>query len=390
MLISKMNRFLDRHGRTALVIIAVAVIIPFLITWAPGDGGCRGRESVAPKSVGTMYGKPIKLATFSAQVSAVRLKMFLRFGRMMDDNPAIRDYILEDAMRRLRGLHEARERGLAEVSEEDASQRIREMFSMDGSFNAEIYRGLAENVLPSLGMTEVDMLRMIQEDIALERLEAEVMAGVYVTPLKVRTVIARELERFTVAARTFREDTHFTPEIIDPNEAAIAAYFEANSGTILLPAKKRIRVAIFPFDVAGVTVTDEEISAYVEENEARFEGKELGDVRAEVRTEIASRRARIAALTKASSVVGQLSETLSAAAEDADPAEAFKAVCEAAGVKVVDSGPFTHDMPIPNIGAVPSLQMAAYSLDEKRRFTQPLSDQENSYIGCWCIHTQLL
>ena len=87
MLISKMNRFLDRHGRTALVIIAVAVIIPFLITWAPGGGGCRGRESVAPKSVGTMYGKPIKLATFNAQVSAVRLKMFLRFGRMMDDTP---------------------------------------------------------------------------------------------------------------------------------------------------------------------------------------------------------------------------------------------------------------------------------------------------------------
>ena len=152
MLISKVNRVCERHGRLVLIIMALVIVVPFVFFWGPGSSAFRSQGGV-PEDVGEMFGEPIPTDAFLFQVRAVELNTLLRSGRWVGQEPRFRSMIQEQAVRRLRLLHEAEERGIEAVSQGEVEATIKRMFAgEDGTFDADLYRNVSRNVLPRLGI----------------------------------------------------------------------------------------------------------------------------------------------------------------------------------------------------------------------------------------------
>ena len=386
MLISKVNRVCERHGRLVLIIMALVIVVPFVFFWGPGSSAFRSQGGV-PEDVGEMFGEPIPTDAFLFQVRAVELNTLLRSGRWVGQEPRFRSMIQEQAVRRLRLLHEAEERGIEAVSQGEVEATIKRMFAgEDGTFDADLYRNVSRNVLPRLGMNEAQFMNIVRDNIITDRLNSIAADTVRVSPLEVTHEVKRQYETFRVTQAVFRRSEYRSEAKLEPTQEEMQAYFAEHRGKLSLPDQKRVRVARVRLAEIekGIDVSETKIAAYFEEHKEKYEedGRELADVRGEIEGLLKNTEARAQALQKINNVVDEMKDVMSENAEIA-PAEALKSAAEGAGVDTVDSGPFTPDMPIPNLGFLPLLRKRAYALTEADYLSEPVLERGQYYVACW-------
>lgn len=388
MFISKVNRLCERHGRAALIIIGLVMVVPFVFFWGPGGsligGGREGRMVL-----GQMYGRNLTLHEFRDHYRAVQLQFFLRAGRFPDETPQVREYLVEQTLRRIRLLHQARQEGLLVVASDEVHDRMREMFSRDGRFDADFYRMFVANLLPQLGLTEAQFEESMRENIALDRVQEQVVSGVFVAPAEVRREITRQYTAYAVQKAVFDETDFLQDATLEPSDEEVEQYFEKQDDGILMPPKKRVRAAVIPLEdhMDEAEVAEDDIAAYYERNKAVYERREttLDEVRSEIADTLREQAARRAVLELGSRLVDRLTDAYEAADDDPDAADTLAAIADDMGIRIVDSGPFTENMPIPNLGRLPRLQEAAYALEAHNPFSRLIYEpgRKTYYLAAW-------
>lgn len=304
MIITYVNRLCQKHARTAFLVIGVLIIIPFVFLWgSPRDflqGG--GRAG----SVGRMYGKTLTQDTFITAMRRTEVAIFLRYGQLIGQDSRTQQMWIQETLRRLRAMHEARKRGLDTVAPEEIARTIRDlgMFQKDGAFDPAAFAAFERNVLRSRGFDGRAFDGIMAETIAIERLERELRAGVFVSPAEARQEFDRLDERFTTAIHAFRA-ADFLPAAGAVTEAAVREFYAKNVecyrtelaqgktpadlagdprvATYLtpyfVPEQKQMRVAVFALAkyaaAAAATVTDARIAASYDERKAEFQREEV-------------------------------------------------------------------------------------------------------------------
>ena len=304
MIITYVNRLCQKHSRTAFLIIGVLIIIPFVFLWgSPRDflqGG--GRNG----SVGRMYGKTLTQDTFLTAMRRTEVAIFLRYGQLIGQDSRTQPMWIQETLRRLRAMHEARKRGLDTVAPEEIAKTIRDlgMFQRDGAFDPVAFTAFERNVLRSRGFDGRAFDGIVAETIAIERLEREVRAGVFVSPAEARQEFDRLDETFSTAVHAFQA-AEFLQAAGTVTDAAVREFYAKNVesyrmelaqgktpadlagdprvGTYLrpyyVPEQKQMRVAVFPFAThaaaAAAAVTDARIKASYEERKAEFQREEV-------------------------------------------------------------------------------------------------------------------
>ncbi len=342
MLISKMNRFCDRHGRTALVIIAVAFLLPLLYSWAPGSrmfGTGGGRR--LPKYVGEMHGKKLPRTAFLEQMYAFELPYLLQSGRWLHEDSRYMPMLTEQALTRLRLLHEARRLGLDKVGQAEVDERIRLMFSAGDGFSKEFYKHFVGRILPQVEMSEKDFNRLIADSLAIERVQQRIVEAVAVSAAEVDEQIRRERALYSTELAVFSSGNLMADAQV-VTDAEIERHFEANQASLRQPDARMVKFVAFDpkrFEPT-VDITEAQVATYFQQRQAAYESqnKTLEEATPEIRRLLLERETR----TKARQVAEDIARSL-AATELAgrNPVELFDTICATFEATPAVAGPFS-------------------------------------------------
>lgn len=389
MFISQFNRFLDRHGRLAIIVIAVVMIIPFLFLWGPSSRLFRGK-SPRKNEIGKVMGNPVSVQDFLRQVLALDLQ-FMRYMPQRDRWPHqveyFQDEIISQAITRLRLLHEARRRNLTAVNEDEIYDRIFELFSSEGQFQDNSYESFLHQARRSLGLNENDLMMTMRDEIIISRLRDYVNAGVFVAALEAKQEAARLYQSFDVAVSRFTAEDYMDETELTPTKSEVESYYTTHKDEIKAPVKKRVRVAVIPFadDKGQIEVTEAEIEELMGKVDPDASEAELEAARQSIRRKLRTQKQQSEALKKAREIVAGLITEYETAESDSEvnAAAALQKLANPLGVETIDSGPFTKWSPIPNVGRNEELQNKAYELSNDNQLSSLVMAEDRIYLAAW-------
>ncbi len=384
MIITQFNRFCEKHGKLAFLVIALVIVIPFVFMYGPvgsGGGGSQTRE------IGRMYGKRINPDRFMEAMTATEITFLLRSGQLLSRESRMFSFWVDQTLRRIRGLKEARRQKLDKVDDQEVMKVISGLwiFQDDGKFSADAYKGFAENFLKSRRMNGQQFDQIIRENIALERLESKASAGVAVSEEEIRDEFERQEEKLNLKHASFNYYDYLKAAKVVPTDEQIQAYFQEHKGELLTAEKRRIRVATFAAKeyLEKAVVAPAAVQADFEKNQAAYKGRSFEQVKDTIAARLQQEAAEKLAATSARAFQAGL-KTQQAKQPDVPAAELFTTAAKAAGATVADSGPFSGDAPaIPNIGKRPNLQRRAYALNQNALFTSPVRDGSDYAVACF-------
>ncbi|MCF7854655.1 MAG: peptidylprolyl isomerase [Candidatus Pacebacteria bacterium] len=383
MFISKVNRICERHGRIAILIIGLIIVIPFVFLWGPGSNlfGDKGRGQ---RVIGRMFGEPLTIADVAVQLQEMELMYYLMRQQPPPKSREFKQYMLDQAFQRLRMLHEARRRGLDKVGVQELQQALVGMFGQNGESGATQYAMFVQYQLPRLGLTEQQLLAMVRHNIVVSRLQREVVSSVYVSPTEVKAAVEKNYTRYDVRQAVFRSADYMDAVSLVPDEQTLEAYYEKHKDELRLPDQKRVRVATVSFEewIDDATVKDDDVQAYFEEHSETFEGKALDAVRDDIVATLKKRQARTKALEQARTLITRVMALYKEQPTKA-AADILKEASDAVGVPTVDSGLFTRQGEIPNIGQKARLSEAAYMVTEEDPFSRIVPEDGVFYLAAW-------
>ena len=275
--------------------IAVVVIITFVFWGSQTGGGGPGGRRERP-SPGRMSGKAVSSAEFSRQMNAVCLMYFLRQGQRIDQRH-YEQQLQAPTWQRMLMWQKAQEMGLY-VPVENVVEHIRQLplFQTDKGFSPESYKRFVDAILPQMGMTEEDIVTVVGEQLAIDKLQEVVVSTAKVTPLDVRHAFDDANEKLSIAVVEFSATNYLAQ--IKLTDKEIQDEFEKNKETYRIPERVKVRYLKLSLDdyLPKVQVTDAEIKErYEKEKEALTDpktkqAKPLDAVREDLRKEIARPR----------------------------------------------------------------------------------------------------
>lgn len=342
MLISKMNRFVEKHGTTTLIIMALAIVLP-LVLWQPGRGMGSGQGLSGSKYVGKMYGKKLRRDELNRNIYAVELPMFLMYGQWMHESGDRFEMLRDTALERIRFVREAKRLGVDKtVTEDDVKARLRSMFSVPGGgFQADYYNGFVTNVLPQIGFNEDVFVETTRESLMIEKLREEILETVAVTDTEADAENRKQLATFTVDQALFKSADYLEAvELV--SEADARKYFEENKGTLRLPDSRSVAFAVFSKDqfADSVKVDDAAAKAYYEERKESYGDQSFEAVKERIIASLKRQKATSKAYQSAREFAESLGETHEKS-PDASVSEVFRSACETAKVVVKTTPGFT-------------------------------------------------
>ncbi len=387
MIISQFNRMLAKHGRAALLIIAIIIIGPFVFFYGPGTDSIFDMDGPRRGTIGRMYGKEIARDEFMHHLYAADITALVNWGMAYSNNDRWFAPWVEDTLRRIRALREVSRLDLGPVSNQQIIDTIQALprFQQDGRFDKTKLAAFRETQLASRNLSGRDLDQIIKENILIERLEQTVASGEFASPAEIRAEFERSEEKFDIkyADYSIGDFRAQAQAALEPSEEAINEYFVQHKDEMTLAEQKRVRVAHFPMAdyTAGIEVSDEEIKDNFEKNQKRYAEKTLDEVKPQVELAVRNQKAQQAVFDAAKEflvAVQAKQETVNTAAE------ALEVVAKERNVSVKDTGPFAPDQPIPNIGTKFNLSRQAYRLDQ----TSPLSEvihetAGDKYVAAW-------
>ncbi len=206
MLISKLNKFTDRHGKAAIIVIALMIVIPFVFMWGPNsifsDSGPRKL-----KNAGELYGDEIPIERFIRQVRFAQLQAMQNQRRPLDLNDKrTTEFLADQALQRLQLLHEVKKLGFDDVDESQIDDTVRQSFSVDGKFDRDQYIYFCESLLRSMGLNEGDFREFVKQNIMIGRVYDDVLVDLSVTPEEVEEQLKKNHQQNRVAYRAFMSE----------------------------------------------------------------------------------------------------------------------------------------------------------------------------------------
>lgn len=248
MFITYFNRLCQKHSRAAFIVIGFLIIIPFVFLWGSSGNFLRRGDRMQGGRIGEMYGHSIPRETFMWSMTASEVTLFLKYGKWISQEAQARDYWVQEALRRMRGLHEATNRGLGQVGDREVVRTIMEqpVLQQDGKFAPEIFGMFKASMLRPRGIDGQKFDSIIRENIILERLESQGRAGVFVAPREVRSQFDRDFAKLTIATCRFNLLEYLKDAEWQPAAADVDKYYQehqtefAQAGSLTDAVRKTI------------------------------------------------------------------------------------------------------------------------------------------------------
>jgi len=259
----------NSQGTIAKVIIGVLIVSLSLWGMDAIIGGFSGEPDVA-----TVNGEEITEREF---MRLVQLESQRRLSRMERPDPSllnedqIRRDVLQSLIQQKVLTQEAREQGLA-LSDADIDSLITQMpqFQVNGVFNRDRFVSAVRNMGMGVGefrenMRQQYVINQIRAGISQSGLSASQNAA-QLLAIENQT---RDFRILTVPASTVREQVTVTDD-------EVASYYEENAGDFRLPEQVDARYIVLSLEALAdtVTITDEELQAYYEERASELAREE--------------------------------------------------------------------------------------------------------------------
>lgn len=388
MFITHCNRFLAKHARTALIVIAIVIVIPFVFMTRGARMFDRGPQG--PGKIGRMYGEEIDKRDFFAALQATDFLQRLgsRDGRGFEEDSQLRGRWVSEALQWMRSLRRAQELGLDVVSRDQLRETIQQQFSdQDGVFDRRMFEAFKKNYAAPRGISPRRFDQIMEQRIVVGRLSELTTGGMFVSRNELREkVYLEEGQRFRVRYAEVPNRTMLPKARLVPTQEETAEYFAEHKDELRLKDRKRVRIATFPpVDPAGLQVSEEEVKEYFERNKGRYEAqkKSFDDVRDSIRKILLTQMTRRLATERVQEFLGVV-RAAAAEAEGGLTPELFSEHAEKAEVSVRDYEPFTESSGIPGLESRRRLASAAYRLTPENPLSSPIQDT-NGYFAAYLL-----
>ncbi len=364
MFISHFNRYFEKHAKLTYFVLLIVIIATFVIFVTPGSMG-GGQERL--KDFGTMYGKTLEVELMQKEMAKTTLGLWFQnpqfFGETFSSQG---EALFQETLNRMRLLHYGKEKGLDKgIGDADLQARIQKIplvLDEKGNFSKEKFEALLKTSGSVLGIIPVVFDQVVRETIVMERVMEQVRGEVTVTGEELEAQLAQyTLQCATVAVQ---------PQDAQPTEEEIQKYFQERRGEIRLPDSRNALVAVLRYDRmsqemgAQAQPSEEEIAQRYETNKNTvYQGKELGEVKEEIRQALTQERVRARART----LVLDLYREFQVPVQDEklqDRVERFRSQAERQGAVVMPTGMVSLGNAIQGLGSQPRLAEAIRNVGE--------------------------
>ncbi len=389
-MITWIQQTFQQHFRVIFAVLLAVVIISFVFTIgaAPGVGGAQRGALARPFFGLNLTSEQDQRKLFGD----AQLSVFLQTGMGDIDQSQLERY----ALTRHAGLAVADQLGVPAPTDEEKKQHIQEMprFASDtGQFDPRKYSEFRDSLKKGESrVTEGDISRVLSDDIRFERMQALLGGPGYVLPAEVKKEIATTDTLWTVTTAAV-DYASYTPNI-QPTEAALTAFFDANTFRYELPPQVVLSYVEFPASahVDQISVTEADVRAYYDANPTRFPkpgaaaapaavpnaATDFPLVRNQVENALKLERAQRLAASAASDFAVLLFERKITAQSP----ELAKLVADR-GLTLRDAPAFSAGAQPPALGANPQISEEAFRLNKNRSVSDAVQTDTGSVVLFW-------
>ncbi len=395
-MISWIQKYFQHHFKTVFAVLLGVTIISFIFVINTSSGLGRGDRNVVDRP---FFGHNLAMQDDVARFSGdAQLSFSL--------NPRYDVNGLEEfALQRVAALHLADEWHLPTATEAevtDAIKKSRAFSGPDGNFDAKAYADFRDRLKTTpRGYTEADILRVIQDDVRVAKVEKLLAGPGYVLPADVKNFLSRSDTTWTLGTATL--DYKEVKVDAKPTDAELQKFFEQSSFRYEVPP--RVAVSYVPFNAAAyvgaIKVTDGEVRAFYDENPARFpkpaevkpaDGKtpapaaksdpnaDFAAVRAQVEAALKQQRAQQLAVKAASDFALQLFEAFKNQKPDEAALQAFLA---RNNLQQKPVAPFSRDNVPAEFGGAPDAAAEAAKLNAQHFASEAFPIPAGAAIMLW-------
>lgn len=379
-MISWIQTTLQKHLKVFMVLLLIAVIIPFVFTIGATPGlGTADRSGKTIELFGTPFTTDADRQEFFTDA---QLSYFLSSGQPFFDSSRVQMY----AFQRAAALQLADRLGVPKANQEQIREHVRTMPAFageNGAYDPDAYTRFRDEMATNPQIGQARVTRVLNEDWRAAQVNKAIGGPGYVLSAEVRQALARADTVWTMHTATL--DLAKVPAPAEPSEAELKEWFEQNAARYRIP--ERMKVGYVEFSAAAflprVQLTDAEIEAHFTANKPRYapppapvkEGEPpappaepvLADVRDRVAQELMTTRARSMAAKAAADFAYILFDR-----KITPGSEAFDGLLRAQGLTLLSVGAFTATEPPPGSGWTSAVLTEAFRLNENRRVSDPL------------------
>jgi peptidyl-prolyl cis-trans isomerase D len=258
---------LRKHTVAFIVILIVAVAIPFVFTIgaAPGIGRAEMRRLSQPfYDVNLGSDEEVRRIMEDAQIS-----VWLQAGFSALSGAQLQDFALQRvAARSLADANRLPPPTEAELTSYITTLRLFQ--NEQGQFDAKRYAEFADELQTNPRLTEADVARVLNDDVRIRRMQEIAGGPGYVLTADVAAQVARAGTRFTIEVAEV-DYSAYAPDLT-PTEQDIAQFFEENGFRYEVPQRVVVDYAFFSNDAFGqrINPTETQLLDFFRANRARF------------------------------------------------------------------------------------------------------------------------
>ena len=343
------------------------VIIPPFVFWGAGSA-LRSRDK-GPAYAGTIFGAKVSFDEYNSAWRAVKDQALMIYGTRFRDISDQLD-LNRQAWDRLLLLKEAaRER--IRVSDRDVIAAIQKFpfFQSRGGFDPQTYNLVLRQ---AFGIQPRDFEEEIRDSLVIEKLRDQVLKNVAVTHTEIKDAYKRYYEKSTIAYIIISPERF--KKRIAANESALKKYYRDNKESFRVD--DQVNIEYLPFEFLAyekdIQVTDDEVKKFYEDHTEYFDRKKtFNELKEAVKAACVQARAAQKALEAAEKADYAL----------ADASKPLEDVAKEYSLPVRETGFFTRDGMIPDIGWFPEIQKQAFRLKvgQRSELIKPASDMAKGF-----------
>lgn len=372
MLISKFHKLV--HDKTFWGIFAGLVCISFIGLYLPGQKGKRAAQKA--QTVGKLYGKPILANEYSKARSDAYLTIWLSSGGRFSLNDTTRPLLEEAAWARLATLKKAEQLGLR-TSDSEMLQTIRVLpyfIGQNGQFSIQTYNAIVSGpVQRTFGYSKRQFEEVFRDEATIRKVAYLPMQAALVTPEELKDAFHRLNDQFVVQYAELTEA--IVKNSVTVSDEEVQQFYDENAARFATPEKVRVKYAQFPVAdyLDQVTVSDVEAQAYYDQNLTQYvtkaattnapaEYKPFDAVKAEVVGKVKVVSARRKAMEAATEMVIDLTPS-----RDGTQTMTFEEAAAKMNAAIKMAPDFAADETVEKVDAGREFVSAAFALEDTPR-----------------------
>jgi peptidyl-prolyl cis-trans isomerase D len=327
--------------------VAILIIPPFVF-WGAGSA-LRSRDK-GSSYAGILFGKKVSFDEYGAAWQAAKNQALLMYGSRINE---IYDALNLDqqAWDRLILLHEA-SRKKVRVSDKEVVGTIQDFPFLQsmGQFDKKAYDLILAQVFRTSARQFEEEIR---DSLSIAKLRDSIIKDIEVTKQEVRDAYKNENEKSRIAYILISPSPFKNRLKID--RASVKKYYENNVESFRIPEQANIEYLGFEFTdyQKDIKISDDEVKNYYDAHKDEFDPKkEFKDLKDLIKNILTVNTAKEKALLAAEKIDYIL----------ADKTKIFEEVAKENAIPIRETGFFSNEGPIPQIGWFPEIQKIVFKL----------------------------